>query len=147
MLGKHIPMNSFKSYKRALSRILHPRRELLPQGRCGSPSIFLLLNVRSKHFRSGLSAAGQLRGLHNLDTCDPHLGPSHDYPEASSSRDFPSAECCSNFLDTHLEGWRRLDCGKSPALSLSDLPQGLAVLSLQASITTKPERVAPNVIL
>lgn len=103
-------------------------------------SIFLHLNTRSKKNRSGLSAAGQLRGLHNLDTCDPHLGPAQDYPEASSSRDFPSTECCSNFLDTHLEGWRRLDCGKSPVLSLSDLPQGLAVLSLQARNSRKPER-------
>ena len=103
--------------------------------------------------------AGLLKGLHNLDTCDPYMVPSLDQPETfvgggagegivSTVRDFPPAESSSSFLDTHLEGWRRLDCGNSPAaLSLSDLPSGLAVLSLQVSHPTQKTQLSDQITL
>ena len=86
--------------------------------------------------------AGVLRGLHNLDTCDPFIAPSPSETWQSvegqagegvfSSVDsFPPAGASVRFLEAHVEGWRRLDCAEPPGLALAGLPQGLAVLSLQ----------------
>ncbi|CAM9706320.1 unnamed protein product, partial [Ectocarpus sp. 12 AP-2014] len=93
------------------------------------------------------AAQGLLRGLHNLDTCDPFLVPSPsetgasaggtvDEGISSSTGDFPPAEASEQMLSTYLEGWRRLECaGESTpwASSLRGLPEGVGVLSLQVS--------------
>lgn len=82
--------------------------------------------------------------MHNLDTCDLFLAPPPVDADASAAGaagegtvssvgDFPPAESSYNFLAAHLEGWRRLECDEESlsGASLSGLPQGLAVLSLQ----------------
>lgn len=91
--------------------------------------------------------AGLLRGMHNLDTCDPFVVPPPVDLEAlaegqagegmvSNTGEFPLAESSVRFLEAHLESWRRLECiQESPGTSmvLTGLPQGLAVLSLQVN--------------
>lgn len=92
--------------------------------------------------------------MHNLDTCDPFLAPPPVEADASAAGaagegavsgvgDFPPAESSYSFLAAHLEGWRRLECAEEspPGASLTGMPQGLAVLSLQVRdpiATTQP---------
>ncbi|CAM9765355.1 unnamed protein product, partial [Ectocarpus sp. 4 AP-2014] len=121
---------------RARGRMLRLLRGALP------------LSNRYRLFMDRVSAAqGLLRGLHNLDTCDPFLVPSPSETGASaggtagegtssSTSDFPPAEASEQMLSTYLEGWRRLECaGESTrwTSSLWGLPEGLGVLSLQVS--------------
>lgn len=49
----------------------------------------------------------------------------------AKSGEFPLAASARLFLDKYLEGWRRLECGEAPGVSLTGLPLGLGVLSLQ----------------
>lgn len=82
--------------------------------------------------------------MHNLDTCDIHLVPPPVGLEASvggeagegmvgSVSDFPAANSAIGFLESSLEGWRRLECGDPPGVSLTGLPEGLGILSLQVT--------------
>lgn len=86
--------------------------------------------------------------MHNLDACDTFVVPCPLEPEASaggaagegavsSIAELPSSEASEKFLSANLEGWRRLDyAGESTSVeksSLSWLPQGIAVLSLQVA--------------
>ncbi|CAM9480513.1 unnamed protein product [Ectocarpus sp. 13 AM-2016] len=121
---------------RARGRMLRLLRGTLPQSN------------RYRLYMDRVSAAqGFLRGLHNLDTCDPFLVPSPSETGASvggtagegtssSTGDFPPAEASERMLSTYLEGWRRLECADKStpwASSLRGLPEGLGVLSLQVS--------------
>lgn len=101
-----------------------------------------------------LTDQGMLRGMHNLDACDPFVAIPPVEADASvagaagegsvsSVGDLPPAESSYNFLAAHLEGWRRLECDEESNLgaALSGIPHGLAILSLQVPITKRPGHV------